>query len=782
MEIREDQSAEREANLQDNSMSNKETSKACANDNEIRVGGAQDTNQNSFVVVSAGADEAALAFGVQCTKASAALDQGAPSIRNFDAQYSEFNCGAVDAETLISEASKCTVSLKATNTPDAVAFGRTDDSISSYHCKVMVDKMDVTACTTDFQPNEAIEETEVASSYAVKHAWSDKRSPGADRDVIIHSTSPTEGTTDSASFHLGSIAASSRNLTSCKEYALSNNLDESGPDSEDVLIVSSDELTDSDSCTDSDDESDADVSNTSTSTDISSSEEEEASQSSSCSTAGEACYSSVVGTRSSDTTPRLNITSVTKSGPATNESCESDVDCEIDGDRVKFIRNVSLSKQNWNAKVWNSPTSSPKLTAKNIFAKIDKDFKAHTMELKSFPLFSRRHSDIRSKFNFPRCPEFRSLGYSPDLFCKKPSKLSANHPRFPELRSRSAECRVEKVRKIFVPLKNKFNSTPSIDQLPSYSNEKVFGTDKVSISLPEIILPWKTDRSSQLHQSHSNLEGVLPKANGKPKPKCGRALSIPTENRETRSELGLAAKKLKGIPCDVLEGDQSGACFSSVGLERVSRSSRVVRCGTEGSDFYRSHVEAPCRQEFRRRSIPDRKGLSVSAKVAVVFPLRDAHCSDNNGDDSKTTTGLTVGADVRPSSPGGELRPPSVCSAHGPSKPVSPAKPKALSSKHSSKHSSPIKTLPSTTVNAVPDIEHSDSLDSDDQSSRVSTGLGSLEVVVCPVQKTHHVGREIVNTVYGIPIDSLFTLLFTNSKMMLEVHALRKTTGLNCSH
>lgn len=58
------------------------------------------------------------------------------------------------------------------------------------------------------------------------------------------------------------------------------------------------------------------------------------------------------------------------------------------------------------------------------------------------------------------------------------------------------------------------------------------------------------------------------------------------------------------------------------------------------------------------------------------------------------------------------------------------------------------------------------------------TGLASGELVVCPNLSSHHQGREIINTVYALPVDAVFTLLFTNSKFMLDLYTARKTTGM----
>ena len=58
-------------------------------------------------------------------------------------------------------------------------------------------------------------------------------------------------------------------------------------------------------------------------------------------------------------------------------------------------------------------------------------------------------------------------------------------------------------------------------------------------------------------------------------------------------------------------------------------------------------------------------------------------------------------------------------------------------------------------------------------------GLSTGELVACPNLSTHHQGREIINTVYSLPVDAVFTLLFTNSKFMLDLYTARKTTGMD---
>ncbi|XP_064104679.1 protein Aster-B-like [Macrobrachium nipponense] len=73
----------------------------------------------------------------------------------------------------------------------------------------------------------------------------------------------------------------------------------------------------------------------------------------------------------------------------------------------------------------------------------------------------------------------------------------------------------------------------------------------------------------------------------------------------------------------------------------------------------------------------------------------------------------------------------------------------------------------------------SDSTDTEPDSK--VTCLPSGESVVCPNLTTHHQGREIINTVYALPVDTVFTLLFTNSKFMLDLYTARKTSDVVAS-
>ncbi|RXG67987.1 GRAM domain-containing protein 1B [Armadillidium vulgare] len=67
----------------------------------------------------------------------------------------------------------------------------------------------------------------------------------------------------------------------------------------------------------------------------------------------------------------------------------------------------------------------------------------------------------------------------------------------------------------------------------------------------------------------------------------------------------------------------------------------------------------------------------------------------------------------------------------------------------------------------------SDTVESEPDKEKI---IGTVpELVVCPNIATHHLGREVTNAVYGLPIDTLFTLLFTNSKFMFDIYAGRKT-------
>lgn len=61
------------------------------------------------------------------------------------------------------------------------------------------------------------------------------------------------------------------------------------------------------------------------------------------------------------------------------------------------------------------------------------------------------------------------------------------------------------------------------------------------------------------------------------------------------------------------------------------------------------------------------------------------------------------------------------------------------------------------------------------------TCLSSGESAVCPNLSSHHQGREITNTVYALPVDTVFTLLFTNSKFMFDLYSARKTSDVVAS-
>ncbi|XP_042231362.1 protein Aster-B-like isoform X3 [Homarus americanus] len=100
--------------------------------------------------------------------------------------------------------------------------------------------------------------------------------------------------------------------------------------------------------------------------------------------------------------------------------------------------------------------------------------------------------------------------------------------------------------------------------------------------------------------------------------------------------------------------------------------------------------------------------------------------------------------------------------------------------------STPIKSPQNhTPLNSTPqpkdDIptDMSDTTESEPESK--ITCLSSGESVACPNQSSHHQGREIVNTVYSLPVDTVFTLLFTNSKFMLDLYTARKTSDVVAS-
>ncbi|XP_047737286.1 uncharacterized protein LOC108667120 isoform X1 [Hyalella azteca] len=441
----------------------------------------------------------------------------------------------------------------------------------------------------------------------------------------------------------------------------------------------------------------------------------------------------------------VNTTRFSENG--TLSYIDENASCELDGDRVKFIRNISLSTPNWDDELWKEHSTHPLITSKKSKKLIKKKYGA-PLVLKPFPIHGRHHSDLLNagtrKFGLLPCPDLPSFNSADELFrFPKPIKLLKRSSSFPETRPR-----FDQLKTIFSNSKIVSISTPSLNKLPSRSPES---TDFVSKSSGISLVKVGRD---EFDQSTNGIVGdsFLGK-------KATKILDIQTT-------------KVTEIPMHEhnFEGEDHS---TTIARERVSNDQVQEADEDHQPEFQQKqrHVEPP---KYGH------SGFYVLPKVAVVFPLRDVPASDTGEGDSRVPDAASH-AEFGRSSPAGEpLHPASVTSLLASSKPVSPAKNKA-SSKHSSKHSSPIKTLSTVSVNNVADIDHTDSVDSDDQSSRVSTGLGSLEVVVCPVQKSHHVGREIVNTVYAIPIDSLFTLLFTNSKMMLEVHALRKTTDVVAS-
>ncbi|XP_050713278.1 protein Aster-B-like isoform X3 [Eriocheir sinensis] len=95
----------------------------------------------------------------------------------------------------------------------------------------------------------------------------------------------------------------------------------------------------------------------------------------------------------------------------------------------------------------------------------------------------------------------------------------------------------------------------------------------------------------------------------------------------------------------------------------------------------------------------------------------------------------------------------------------------------SPQHHTPLSASPQP--NDVLPTDMSDTTDSEPDSK--ITCLASGELVVCPNLSSHHQGREIINTVYSLPVDAVFTLLFTNSKFMLDLYTARKTTDVIAS-
>ncbi|XP_047496271.1 protein Aster-B-like [Penaeus chinensis] len=152
-------------------------------------------------------------------------------------------------------------------------------------------------------------------------------------------------------------------------------------------------------------------------------------------------------------------------------------------------------------------------------------------------------------------------------------------------------------------------------------------------------------------------------------------------------------------------------------------------------------------------------GGEAGAGVPTIEISEDACPADQSLEESQ----------VPPVPKGGESETSEQVSSHKPQPPKSSSPTK--SPHHSTHNSSPqpndgIPTDMSDTTETEPD-------------SKV-TCLSS-ECVVCPNLTTHHQGREIINTVFALPVDTVFTLLFTNSKFMLDLYTARKTTDVVAS-
>ncbi|KAK4317552.1 hypothetical protein Pmani_011395 [Petrolisthes manimaculis] len=104
--------------------------------------------------------------------------------------------------------------------------------------------------------------------------------------------------------------------------------------------------------------------------------------------------------------------------------------------------------------------------------------------------------------------------------------------------------------------------------------------------------------------------------------------------------------------------------------------------------------------------------------------------------------------------------------------PQVPCSPTKSPQHHSSLNSSP---QPNDTIPT--DLSDTTESELDSKVTCLSTG----ESVACPNLSSHHQGREIINTVFSLPVDSVFTLLFTNSKFMLDLYTSRKTTDVVAS-
>nr|XP_053643789.1 protein Aster-B-like [Cherax quadricarinatus] len=191
---------------------------------------------------------------------------------------------------------------------------------------------------------------------------------------------------------------------------------------------------------------------------------------------------------------------------------------------------------------------------------------------------------------------------------------------------------------------------------------------------------------------------------------------------------------------------------------------------SDDDDYVAPSTEDDTKNTSHAHSTCESSSLNRNLKLYSVDSLEDACPGDvldessvppvpKNGCDSETSE--FVGAE--------NLQQPKVSS--------SPTKsPQNHSAKSSQNHTS-LNSTPQP--NDVIPTDMSDTTESE-LDSKISC-LASGESVACPNQSSHHQGREVINAVYSLPVDTVFTLLFTNSKFMLDLYTARSTSDVVAS-
>ncbi|XP_076030644.1 protein Aster-B-like isoform X2 [Oratosquilla oratoria] len=169
------------------------------------------------------------------------------------------------------------------------------------------------------------------------------------------------------------------------------------------------------------------------------------------------------------------------------------------------------------------------------------------------------------------------------------------------------------------------------------------------------------------------------------------------------------------------------------------------------------YVAPSTEDDTKNMSCTDRESVTMTAPMKM-------YNVDSTEDASQVECSLDDGGHTR-------SEPPVAREPHYPVEPSSRSPAKSLHHTISpNKHSTGQPGGPGT---QSPDVIPTDL--SDTTESEANNSIVAGEIVVCPNASSHHLGRELMNAVYSLPVDTVFTLIFANSKFMLDIYTARKT-------